>query len=255
MGRVEAQPSRFRLPSKLGSHLIHREARRQKAMRATQILVVEDEQLTRDLTLRFLANEGFEVRGAADVPSCRAAMAAASPDIVILDLGLPGQDGLVLARELRDDPTIDVIVVTMRDTPAERIVALDAGADDYLIKPVHLGELAARIRAAERRREHHRKRQYHFAGLTLDVTRRVLTTGDGALIPLTRGEFEILQALAEADGKIVSREALSQVVSRRGKDQSDLRSVDALVSRLRRKLGERTSILTAPGFGYRLSGS
>lgn len=222
-------------------------------MRQTNVLVVEDEPLTREMTVQFLANEGFAVRAASDLSACRAALNAQPADIVILDLGLPGEDGLVLAQELRADPSVEVIVVTMRSEPDDRIIALDSGADDYLIKPVHLGELAARVRAAERRQHRTRRKCFSFGGFTLDPDRRVLIDRQGSAAPLTRGEFGVLLCLAEADGKIVSRETLSQVASRRSEDTRDLRSVDALISRLRRKLGDREAITTAPGFGYRLA--
>jgi len=221
-------------------------------MSGCRIVVVEDEPLTRAAMITFLEKEGFAVRPAADVPACRAALRAAPADVVILDLGLPGPDGLVLARELRDDPETDVIVVTMRGEPQERIAALDSGADDYLVKPVHLGELAARIRAIERRRQHTRQPSYCFGGFTLDVAQRALLDASQCPVPITRGEYEVLFQLASANGKIVSREMLSQVASRRHQDGADVRSADALVSRLRKKLGDRALIVTAPGFGYRL---
>jgi DNA-binding response OmpR family regulator len=243
----------FRLIYGQGSQSIHILGGAYWAMNGSRILVVEDEPLTREAMVRFLESEGFSVRPAADVPACRAALSAEPSDVVILDLGLPGQDGLVLARELQDDPTVDVIVVTMRGEPEQRIAALDNGADDYLVKPVHLGELAARIRAIERRRQHSRHARYRFAEFTLDVSRRTLYDASNAAVPLTRGEYEVLFCLAQAEGKIISREALSQAASRRGQDGGDIRSVDALVSRLRRKLGVRTVIVTAPGFGYRLA--
>lgn len=222
-------------------------------MSDTRILVVEDEPLTRQTMVRFLESEGFLVRPAADVPACRAALNACPADVVILDLGLPGQDGLVLARELREDPSVEVIIVTMRGEPEARIAGLENGADDYLVKPVHLGELAARIRAVERRRRHGRRASYVFAGFTLDAARHVLTDTRQNPISLTRGEYAVLLRLAEAQGKIVSRQVLSEVAARRGQESGDIRSVDALVSRLRRKLGDPSTIVTAPGFGYRLA--
>jgi two-component system torCAD operon response regulator TorR len=215
------------------------------------IVVVEDEALTRASLVSFLCRQGHQVRAASCVASCRAALREEAADVVLLDIGLPGEDGLSYAQELQASGRCGVIMVSQRDEAATRIAALDNGADDYLTKPVHLDDLAARIRSVARRRRPQGSR-LAVAHLVLDLEARTVDA-DGATVGLTRGEFDLLRKLAEADGKIVSRDLLSEAVSR---GEGDLRSVDALVSRLRRKLASPDGaalIATAPGFGYRLA--
>lgn len=212
--------------------------------------MVEDEPLTRATLVAFLEREGHAVRPASCVAACRAALRDKAADVVLLDIGLPGEDGLSYARELRSAGATGVIIVSERGEIETRIAALDDGADDYLTKPVHLEELAARVRSVARRRAPQGAR-LSFGPVVLDQAARSAVAA-GVPAALTRGEFDLLWALAVAEGKIVSREALSEVVSR---GEGDLRSVDALVSRLRRKLAsadEDGLIVTAPGFGYRL---
>ncbi|MGA0605161.1 response regulator transcription factor [Phenylobacterium sp. VNQ135] len=214
-------------------------------------MVVEDEPLTRATLVSFLAQRGHQVRPASCVEACRAALRQERADIVLLDLGLPDEDGLSYARELRENGECGVIVVSERGEVTTRITALNDGADDYLTKPVHLDELAARVGSVARRRTAVGGARLRLGPVLLDVARRRVEA-EGAEVALTRGEFDLLHKLAEAGGKIVSREALSEAVAR---GEGDLRSVDALVSRLRRKLpapGETALIVTAPGFGYRL---
>jgi DNA-binding response OmpR family regulator len=218
---------------------------------AAKIIVVEDDALTRASVARFLKSEGHYVREASDTAACRAAMRAEPPDVVVLDLGLPGADGLTLAEELRG-ADIDIIVVTARAGTDDKVAALDRGVDDYLVKPIQLQELAARIRARLRRRTGN-ENVLCFGRWRIDLVRRTFGDADGEAVVLTRGEFDLLAQLVKAEGKIVSREALARSVTRSDSDK-DPRSVDALISRLRRKLkGDgRDVIVTAPGFGYRL---
>jgi DNA-binding response OmpR family regulator len=218
-----------------------------------RVAIVEDESITRRSIALALRAEGFEVFEAADAFAARSLLRSQEVDVVLLDLGLPGLDGLEFAAQLRGaDSDAGLIVVTRRAAPEARIEALDLGADDYLVKPVHFGELAARVRSVARRRRPRNGTRKRVGRWTVDPEARTVTDGTESA-PLTRGEFDILQRLIEAGTKIVSREDLLSVMSRKP-DESDLRSVDALVSRLRRKLeGEDKLIVTAPGFGYRLS--
>lgn len=218
------------------------------------VAVVEDETLTRRAIALSLREAGFSVHEASDVLACRALLRQTRLDVIVLDLGLPGIDGMSFARELRSRSNLGLIVVTRQSSPEARIAALDLGADDYLVKPIHYGELAARIRSVMRRLGRERSRHRKVGQWIVDLEAR--TVSDGTLrAKLTRGEFDILARLIQADTKIVTRQELLSVVSR-SPQESDLRSVDALVSRLRRKLDEMgggSLIATAPGFGYRLA--
>lgn len=218
---------------------------------AIRIVVVEDEALVRALYVRTLADAGFSAVGAADAPACRAVLAEAPVDLVMLDLGLPGLDGMSFARELRGQRgDLGLMIVSRRQAPEDRIEALDLGCDDYLVKPVHLGELCARVQAVARRRRP--RRRIRFGPVTLDIDARTVQAGEESL-HLTRGEFTILALLGEAGGRIVGREQLCGPVSRSA-EESDLRTVDALIRRIRRKLEPYVddAIVTAPGLGYRL---
>jgi DNA-binding response OmpR family regulator len=225
-------------------------------MTGGRIVVVEDERLTRAAMVDALRQAGFEVRAAADACACRAALNAEPADLIVLDLGLPGQDGLSYARELRAAGDVAVLVVTARPAADVEISVLDEGADGFLMKPVEPQALAAHVRALLRRRRQAYAARLHFGAWVLDLERRLLLSETGEVEPLTRGEFNLLALLAQAEGRIVSRELLSEAVNRgdRTDAQRDVRSVDALVSRLRRKLGSADLIGTATGFGYRLCG-
>ena len=222
--------------------------------RTGRVMVVEDEPMTRRAIVLALAQEGFEVEEAEDAAGCLAALRKRSVDLVVLDLGLPDLDGVALAANLRKQGDMGLVVVTRRSTPEARIEALDVGADDYLVKPVHFGELAARIRSVLRRRAAPGTRRWRLDRWTIDLDAR--TALDGAVgAGLTRGEFDILARLIAAEGRIVSREDLLAAISRRPLE-ADLRSVDVLVSRIRRKLGPASLggelIVTVAGFGYQL---
>lgn len=217
------------------------------------VAVVEDENLARKAIALSLREAGYTVHEASDALVCRALLNQTRLDVIVLDLGLPGIDGMSFAREIRSESDIGLIIVTRRSDPDGRIAALDLGADDYLVKPIHYGELAARIRSVMRRSGRERGRRKILGQWIVDLEAR--TVGKGAeMANLTRGEFDILARLIQAGTKIVSRQELLSVISR-SPQEADLRSVDVLVSRLRRKLNEADGdslIATAPGFGYRL---
>jgi DNA-binding response OmpR family regulator len=219
-----------------------------------RVIVVEDETLTRRAIALGLREQNFEVLEAADALACKALLRQQRVEAIVLDVGLPGLNGLALVKELRAQADLAILIVTRRGAPEARIEALDLGADDYLVKPVHHGELAARIRSVMRRCSPMRGKRKRLGRWLVDLEARSAVSGDQTA-SLTRGEFEIIACLIEANPKIVSREGLLSAISRRPMD-SDLRSVDTLVSRLRRKLGDDTEdpslIVTAPGFGYRL---
>jgi DNA-binding response OmpR family regulator len=183
-------------------------------------------------------------------------------DLAVIDLGLPGMGGRDLIARLAQKGQVAMVAVTREGEAEQRIAALEAGADDYVVKPYHPGELVARVRAVLRRRRIQVAMKVSLAGWVFDLDAKAVwpagAGGESRSVPLTRGEFALLEQLIEADGKIVSRERLSETVARDAQN-ADIRSVDTLVSRLRRKLPSEDSavenlIVTVPGFGYRLAG-
>lgn len=217
------------------------------------VVVVEADPLARARFARALTAEGFEVREACDAGACRSTLAVHAADLAVIDLDLPDTDGLSLVADLRERGDIGLIALSRQPAPARRIAALAAGCDDYIVKPAHLGELCARVRAVIRRGAP-RARRLRFDLFTLDGQARTLAAG-GRDVAVTRGEFTILHMLAEADGGALAREALARSVSRSA-DELDPRTVDALVRRIRRKLEAITAreiIATVPGVGYRLA--
>ncbi len=226
-------------------------------MRFARVIIVDDEPSSRATYATILSGEGHTMRTAGDVPACRTAMKAEPVDVVVLELGLPDGDAMAFAVELLRSGDTGVIVVTSQTDINTCIAVLHEAADDCLIKPVHPGELAARVRSLHRRCTRHRSQRYRLGCWAVDVQSRTICDIDGRLVTVTRGEFDLLARLIEGQGRIVSREVLSEAVSRGGTD-GDVRSVDSLVSRLRRKMavaaGEPPLIVTAPGFGYRLGG-
>jgi DNA-binding response OmpR family regulator len=220
------------------------------------VAVVEDESLARKGIVLSLQEAGFTVHEASDALSCRALLRQRRIDVIVLDLTLPGVNGLTFAQELRNSSDIGLIIVTREATTEARIAALDLGADDYLVKPVHHGELAARIRSVMRRAVRARSRRKKLGPWIVDLEARSVSKST-VRANLTRGEFDILTRLIDAGTKIVTRQELASTISRSFQG-SDRRTVDALISRLRRKLddsGGESLIMTAPGFGYRLATS
>ncbi|BBK38127.1 DNA-binding response regulator [Allostella sp. ATCC 35155] len=224
---------------------------------AARILVVDDDGEIRRLLAGFLGRNGFAVATARDAADMEAALAAEMPDLVVLDLVLPGVSGLELCRRIRARSDLPVIMLTARGDDTDRIVGLEVGADDYLPKPFNPRELLARIRAVLRRAGTRDaaaagRSRLAFAGWVLDPRRRELLDPDGAVVDLTAGEYDLLFALVARPHRVLSREFLLEQ-SGRLTDPFD-RSIDVQVSRLRRKLergaGEQGLIKTVRGAGY-----
>lgn len=223
---------------------------------APRALVVDDEPPIRELVRGYLERDGILVTVAEDGPAALAAARAESPDIVILDLMLPGIDGLEVCRQLRTFSDAYVLMLTARSEEIDRIVGLSVGADDYLVKPFSPRELVARVRALLRR-PRTTSHALPPVGLVLNAQRHEVRV-DGAPIDLTATEFGILAALARDPGVVVSRTALLDSVW--GPEfVSDDHLVDVHVANLRRKLGDDAErprfVETVRGFGYRLAAS
>ena len=208
-----------------------------------RLLLVDDDREIRDLVSHFLEKHGYIVETVRDGREMNLALQRNDIDLVILDIMLPGKDGLELCREIRERSHVPIMMLTAMGEETDRIVGLEMGADDYLAKPFSPRELLARVRALLRRVNFLKiptgaaanGRVLHFAGWTLDLARRRLTAPDGMLVGLTSGEFEMLVAFAEHPHQVLSRDQLLDLT--RGRDSSPFdRSVDVQVSRLRRKI-------------------
>jgi len=207
------------------------------------ILVVDDDPRIRNLLSRYFEDEGYTVSCAADGTDMRTHMKQKDIDAVLLDLSLPGgQDGLDLAREIRSQSDIPIMMLTGRDDVVDRIVGLEIGADDYLAKPFHLREVHARLKSILRRRqpapasrETAAEDIIMFEGWTLDVGRRILRNPADEAIDLTTGEFDMLVIFARNAGRVLSRDRLMDMTRGRHLEAFD-RAVDAQIVRLRRKI-------------------
>ena len=204
------------------------------------ILVVEDDKETRDLVARYLSGRGFRVSSAKNGAEMRQSLETGNFNLILLDLMLPGEDGLSLCRRLRaEKSTIPIIMLTALGEEADRIVGLESGADDYLPKPFSPRELVARITAVLRRAdpaaEPMEESRLTFAGFVLEPERRRLLNADGVEIELTAGEYDLLVALARRPRRVLNRDQLLDLTKGREASPFD-RSIDVQVSRLRRKL-------------------
>ena len=223
---------------------------------ATDVLVVEDEPDIRGLIVHHLERDGFRCRTAASGGEALARVRSAPPDLVVLDLMLPGMDGLEVCRRLRGDPAtaaLPIIMLTAKADEIDRVVGLEMGADDYLAKPFSTKELVARVRAVLRRaRPGETARALTVGGVSLDQSRHAVTVG-GRPVELTPKEFDLLHALLAAAGRVLSREhLLNRVWGYARADEIESRTVDVHVRRLRAKLGgEERRIATIKGVGYR----
>jgi len=233
------------------------------ALAEAHILLVEDDAEMRQLTARFLRQNGYRVTGVPDGRQMWETLAHAAVDLILLDLMLPGASGLDLTRGLRTKTQVPIIIVTARGDEVDRVLGLELGADDYLPKPFSRPELLARIRAVLRRARMagaaptgiDRGDFIRFAGWVLDTRRRELTAPDGSIVDLSGGEYDMLLAFCEHPQRVLSRDQLLDLARGRVSDSID-RSVDVMVSRLRRKLeteeGAPALIKTVRGAGYLL---
>ena len=197
-----------------------------------------------------LKREGFAVDWVHDAPAARLALRQEPFELLLLDLGLPGGDGLQLLRELRaHGAPLPVLIITARDAVSDRVQGLDAGADDYLVKPFDLDELAARIRALLRRRSGRGAPGMEHLGVVLDPAEHRVTR-DGAEVALSPREFALLQLLLERPGTILSRAQLEERLYGWG-EEVESNAVEVHIHGLRRKLGAQF-ILTVRGVGYRV---
>ncbi len=226
------------------------------------ILVVDDDHEIRDLLARYLGKHGLRVRVAADGREMRQALEDWCIDLIILDLMLPGEDGLSLCRRLRADSDIPVIMLTAMGEETDRIVGLEMGADDYLAKPFNPRELLARIKAVLRRTERGQVGRADgtdspnlllFAGWRFDLEKRELVSPQEILVPLSAGEYDLLAAFATHPQRVLSRDQLLDLARGRAAQPFD-RAIDVQVSRLRKKLevdpGNPVLIKTVRSGGY-----
>ncbi len=230
--------------------------------RGKRILVVEDDPDLRREVTAYLGGLGFAVFAAEDAGAMDALLAAEAIDLLVLDLGLPGEGGLSICRRLRHGGGPAIIMASAAGEEVDRVLGLELGADDYLPKPFSPRELAARIRAVLRRQEASQPKDrggvFLFAGFSYDPARRILKAASGDMVPLTGAESSLLGALLLNPGKVISREDLSSS-STPGAGDTDIagesRAVDLHISRLRRKLqlhGGGLLIRTERGLGYTL---
>jgi two-component system, OmpR family, response regulator len=224
------------------------------------ILVVDDQREICEVVQEYLSGEGYRVSAASDGHGMRRIMAQTPIDLVILDLMLPGEDGLTLARSLRDESNIGIIILTGRGETVDRIIGLEMGADDYLPKPFHLRELLARVKSVLRRASSRiaeskpgSRSKARFAGWNLDLSTRELLSPAGSEVRLTTGEFDLLAAFVNNANQVLSRDRLLDLARNREAGPFD-RTIDVQVGRLRRKLEDDpqrpTIIKTVRGTGY-----
>lgn len=211
------------------------------------ILVVEDEPIIADAVADRLRSEGFTVSTVADGLVAVERCAEIAPDLVVLDLGLPGIDGLEVCRRIQSGRRIPVVMLTARDEETDMLVGLGVGADDYLTKPFSPRELVARIKAVLRRAEATSGPSLERGPITIDPASRIITRGDRQ-VHLTPTEFDLVRVLAEAGTAVMSREQMLALVWGY-RDGSGTRTVDSHVRSVRRKLGDDT-IRTVHGVGY-----
>jgi DNA-binding response OmpR family regulator len=218
------------------------------------VLLIEDEEDIADLVRMYFEQDGFRLVHAGDGPSGLSAVRDRSPRVVLLDLGLPGMDGIEVCRRIRAISDVPVIMLTARDTEVDKIVGLEIGADDYVTKPFSPRELVARVRAVLRRSEEAPRAPavVEVGAWRIDGGRREVTMPSGEVVRPTAREFDLLWFLAENRGLVLSRAQILEAVW--GYDYfGETRTVDVHVRQLRKKL-EGVPIETAWGIGYRMAG-
>ncbi|NMM38753.1 MAG: response regulator [Glaciimonas sp.] len=210
----------------------------------SHILIVDDDREIRSLLADYLSNNGYLAHSAEDGRTMWKSLEDASIDLIVLDLNLPGEDGLTLCRNLRAKSQMPVIMLTARSEPLDRILGLEMGADDYLPKPFEPRELLARIRSVLRRSQalppNHADlsaERLQFSGWTLDLTARHLLSPEQVIVMLSGAEFRLLKIFLEHPNRVLNRDQLLNMTQGRDADPFD-RSIDIQISRLRQKLGE-----------------
>jgi two-component system OmpR family response regulator len=229
------------------------------------LLVIDDDHEIRDLLTRFMEKNGFRITAVRDAREARRAWTRGAFQLVVLDLMLPGESGLDLARWLRDQEDVPIVMLSAMGEDTDRIIGLELGADDYIAKPFNPRELMARIRAIMRRASdsldnaatgERVARPLRFAGWTLEPARRRLLNPEGVEVPLTGGEYDLLFALLERANRVLTRDMLLDLLRGRQAGPFD-RAIDVAVSRLRRKLDDQGGgaqlIKTVRGGGYVLA--
>jgi two-component system, OmpR family, response regulator len=211
-------------------------------MPTPHLLIVDDDRAIRDLLTKFFVQHGYRVSVAADGRAMQQVLAAGRIDLIVLDVMLPGEDGLSLCRRLRADSTIPIIMLTAKGEDTDRIVGLEMGADDYLPKDFNPRELLSRVRAVLRRSTNPPAKELstpshvlEFHGWRIVLARRQLFSPAGALVPLRSGEYDLLLALVERPQRVLTRDQLLDLARGRSANVFD-RSIDVQISRLRRKI-------------------
>ena len=228
-------------------------------MEAVRVLVVDDDASVRQMLVEYLSSHGYEVSQAAGGEAMRRELERSVPAVVLLDIGLPGEDGLTLARYLRERYDVGIIMVTGAGDVVDRVVGLEVGADDYVAKPFDPRELRARLKSVLRRLEGRRAApereaaQIRIGRCSLDLGSHRLCGEDGAEIPLTAMEYELLKAFVAHPNQVLSRDQLLTMTRNREWEPFD-RSIDIRIARLRRKIEanpeEPQTIRTVRGAGY-----
>ena len=227
------------------------------------ILVVDDDADIRDLLSEYLDRQGFRVSTAAEGRSMRVALGRSAPDLIVLDLMLPGDDGLTLCREVRSKSDVPIIMLTAKTEEIDRVVGLEMGADDYVAKPFSPRELLARIKSILRRSRAlpvnlrpDDARAIAFAGWRLEIPTRTLISPESVAVPLSGTDFRLLRIFLDHPNRVLSRDQLMDMTQAKDAGPFD-RSIDLQVSRLRKRLNDNPKepalIKTSRGEGYVLA--